>query len=133
MTRLAPLAALLALGACATAEKTSFNSDIPGVAAQEASFFSGTIRNVYRGDNDIIFVRAAGRWYRTALNEGCLDSIVATNPTFIFDSQGTSKVDRFTRVHVVDGGGMPLQCQVRSIRQSLAPQMVDASSIVPRG
>lgn len=133
MTRFIPLAACLALGACATAGPTSYDSDIPGVSAAETSFFSGTVRNVYRGEGDVIFVHASGRWYRTALNEGCLDNVMSKNPTFIFESQGTSKVDRFTRVGVVDGGGLPLQCQVRSIRESLAPQMVDADSIVPRG
>lgn len=135
MIRFAALTACLALGACATAPtgNSAFKSDIPGVSAEETSFFSASVRNVYRGDGDVIFVNASGRWYRTALNEGCLDAVVSKSPTFIFESKGTSKVDRFTRVGVVDGGGLPLNCQIRSIRESMAPQMVDANSIVPRG
>lgn len=133
MIRFPLFASLLTLGACATAVTTSFDSDLPGVSAEETHFFSSTVRNVYRGDGDVVFVNAAGRWFRTELNEGCLDGVASRNPNFVFQSQATSKVDRFTRVGVVDGGGLPLQCQVRSIRESLAPQMVDADSIVPRG
>ena len=133
MTRFITLATALALAACAHGGPTVYESDIPGVAAAETSFFSGSVHNVLRGDNDVIFVSAAGRWYRTQLNDGCLERVASNNPTFIFQSQGTSKVDRFTKVHVVDGGGMPLQCKITSIRESLAPPMVDSQSIVPRG
>lgn len=132
MSRIAFLAALLALSACASTAPTSFQRELPDVSSEETSFFSSSIRNVYRGDGDVIFVQAAGRWYRTLLNEGCLDGVSSSNPGFAFGSEGTSKVDRFTRVYVMDGGGMPLQCQVRSVRESLPPPMVDSASVVPR-
>ena len=99
--------------------------------APRDSFFSTSIQNVFRGDGDVLFVNAAGRWYRTELNEGCMDSVLNKNPQYQFLNRGSTKVDAFTRVKVKDGGGnLLIECQVRSVLQTAAPPMVDSSSTV---
>ena len=133
MSRLLPLAAALSVAACATSPAPVDTTPLPGVSDVETSFLAGTVRNIYRGDGDVIFVQAGGRWYRTLLNEGCLRAVMSPQPTYVFDNRGTSKVDRFTRVEIIDGSGPAFSCQVQSIRQSDAPPMVDANSVVPRG
>ena len=133
MLRPLPIVAALALAACTTGPGPLDNQPLPGVSDMESSFLAGTVRNVYRGDGDVIFVQAGGRWYRTLLNAGCMDAVISPQPTYVFDSRGTSKVDRFTRVRISDGSGTAFSCQIQSIRQSDAPPMVDANSVVPRG
>ena len=133
MSRILPLAAILTLAACTTGPASVDRTPLPGVSDEETSFRSGTVRNIYRGQGDVIFVQASGRWYRTLLNDGCMSAVFSQQPTYIFDVRGSSKVDRYTRVEIMDGNGPSFFCQIQSIRRSDAPPMVDSSSVVPLG
>lgn len=128
MKSLLPLA-LLALSAPLAA--ASSPQHLPGVANEETSIPSGGIKQFHRGNADVLFVLdRTGRWYRVGLNEGCLSTTPRID-SVTFDSGTSSRIDRFTRVLIGEGGGsMELSCRVDSIRRSEAPPQVHAKGQV---
>lgn len=133
MTRLAlPALAALALAACNTAAAPALEP-IPGVADEETMFYASGVESAVVGDNDVIFVRSSGRWYRVQLNAGCLAGLGDPTPTFSFGTLGTSRFDRYDTVIASGSGGRSFTCRAESVRASAAPPMIDSSSVVPRG
>lgn len=102
---------------------------LAGVSDKETSIPSGGVTQFHQGRGDVVFVLdRAGRWYRVALNEGCLSS-KGSIQTLSFDTDTVGgRIDRFTRVTVKSG--VALNCMITSIRRSEAPPQVDSGSPV---
>ena len=118
-------AAALLPGALAAAAPAT----LPGVADEETRIPSGEILDYHAGKGDVIFVRhRTDRWYRVALNEGCMDTGLSTD-RLVFDSNVSGgQIDRFTRVYRPATG---VSCSIKSIRRSAPPPLVDSDSPVP--
>ncbi len=104
---------------------------LAGVSDEETTI-SGSIRQYHRGNGDVVFVLdQAGRWYRVGLNEGCLKATPRIFNLSFDVTDGVSRIDRFTRVLIDQGGGtLQTSCKVDSIRRSEAPPQVDSKSPV---
>lgn len=102
-------------------------ASLPGVSDKETTIRSGEIRELHPGTGDVLFVRdRENKWYRVALNEGCLEGL-ATIPTASFLSRDvTGRIDLFATV-VIENGGQR-RCAIESIRRSVAPPQVDSKS-----
>ena len=101
---------------------------LAGVADKETTIAYG-VDNFVRGKGDVLFVSdRADRWYRLALNDGCLDGVTIIR-NVVFDSKGASRIDRFTTVIIRDNG-VPRNCRAVSIRASEAPPQIDSKSPV---
>jgi hypothetical protein len=98
---------------------------LAGVANGETTIDS-TIVDAQRGHGDVMFVRdQTNRWYRVALNEGCL-SIPLDFEQIVF-RRDAGLINRFT---FVDFPRDFRSCHITSIRHSAPPPQVDRRSIV---
>jgi hypothetical protein len=122
--------ALLALTAPLAAAEAP--RSLAGVADTETTIPSGGITQYHAGKADVLFVLdRAGRWYRVGLNEGCLSNTARIYSLSFGSSDGTSRIDRFTKVMIKDSAGaFALNCQIASIRRSEAPPQVNSKSPV---
>ncbi len=123
--------ALFALAAALTAAPLAAApaaNPLPGVSDQETEIAYGGIQQFERGHGDVLFVRdSADRWYRLALNHGCLKGS-AQMRRILFRNQGPgSRIDRFTTIELPDD---LRACGIDSIRRSVPPPQVDSHSPV---
>jgi len=102
-------------------------TSLPGVSDEETTISYGQIEDFERGHGDVLFVRdRANRWFRLALNDGCLKSAPALQ-SIEFDNSPGSRIDTFTRIKISEG---MRNCSIKSIRRSDAPPQVDSNSKV---
>lgn len=103
---------------------------LPGIADTETSIAYATpggVQEVHRGHGDVVFVRdRRNKWYRLALNEGCLDKFSGAINVFGVDAGIDRRLDANDRVIF----NTNRSCLVDSIRRSEAPPQVDSKSIV---
>ena len=120
----APLAILSA----AIAAPVSAQS-LPGVSDEEGVIRNVRIQQIQRGNGDVVFVRDGNlRWYRVALNEGCLDNAPLVDRAFFRPGGLGNRIDRFSMFVLAEGSSR--SCRIDSIRRSEAPPQVDSDSIV---
>jgi hypothetical protein len=101
---------------------------LPGVSDQETEIAYGGIQQFERGHGDVLFVRdSADRWYRLALNDGCLKGSVQMRRILFRNSGPGSRIDRFTTIQLPDD---LRTCAIESIRRSAPPPQVDSHSPV---
>lgn len=127
-TRIA--AALFAALAASPLGAAVAGDNLAGVSDAEASFISGGIEEFHSGNGDVLFVRdRTSRWYRLQLNQGCLEPAFKARQIEFENSGMSSRVDRFTRVRLLDSGRYwGRNCRIDSIRRSVAPPQVDSKS-----
>lgn len=118
---------LILLGGAAAILGTAVHAqELAGVSDEETAISSGQITAFYKGKADVLFVRdRVNKWYRVALNEGCLDHIGPTLSAAFASDSPMERIDRFTTV-LIDGGER--RCAIKSIRRSVAPPQVDSKS-----
>ena len=104
------------------------NAKLAGISDKETTIAFGAPQQVERGHGDVLFVRdRANKWYRVALNHGCLHGPLQMNH-IVFNHNGpTTGIDRFTTVELTDD---LRTCAITSIRASAPPPQVDRKSIV---
>lgn len=127
-----PLLALALLTFAAPLAAADAPLSLPGVADEETTISSGGISQYHAGNGDVLFVLdRAGRWYRIALNDGCLKGTDYIGSLSFDYDDSFRRIDRFTRVLIApDAGAMRLTCRIDSIRRSEAPPQVDSRSRV---
>lgn len=103
---------------------------LPGIADTETSIpfaTPGGVKEVHRGNGDVVFIRdRTNKWYRLALNDGCLDNYSGSVNFLAIDAGMDRKLEANDRVHL----DANRSCLVNSIRRSEAPPQVNSSSIV---
>ena len=99
---------------------------LAGVADQETRIRSGEIQEFHRGNGDVIFVRdRENKWYRVALNAGCLGNDWA-GENIVFRARDVSgEINKLTEVRFPE---QARGCNIDSIRRSVAPPQVDSKS-----
>ena len=123
-------AALILAGAAISAPlaATPGHVSLPGVSDEETAISSGAIKDFHRGHGDVLFVSdRTDRWYRVALNEGCLEGPMQLRRVVFESSAASQRIDRFTKVAFPDD---LRSCSIKSIRRSAPPPQVDADSPV---
>ena len=99
---------------------------LAGVADQETRIRSGEIQEFHRGNGDVIFVRdRENKWYRVALNKGCLGSDWAGENIAFRARDVSGEINKLTEVRFPEQGR---GCNIDSIRRSVAPPQVDSKS-----
>lgn len=121
---LVPLAILAVATPLAAAE-----TSLPGVSDEETAIRSGKVEEFQRGKGDVVFLRdRENKWYRVALNSGCLKGSMEIETMSFETSDTSSRIDKLTRVNLTDG--ITRTCLIDSIRRSEAPPQVDSKSPV---
>ena len=131
MTKRTTIATALSLALMTTPLGAAMAGDnLAGVSDAEASFISGGIEEFHTINGDVLFVRdRTSRWYRLQLNQGCLEPGFRARQIEFENSGMSSRVDRFTRVRLLDSGRYwGRNCRIDSIRRSVAPPQVDSKS-----
>jgi hypothetical protein len=99
---------------------------LAGVSDQETDIRSGQIEEFHRGNGDVVFVRdRENKWYRVALNAGCLGSDWAGENIAFRARDLSGEINRLTEVRFPEQGR---GCNIDSIRRSVAPPQVDSKS-----
>jgi len=99
---------------------------LAGVSDQETRIRSGEIREFHRGKGDVMFVRdRENKWYRVALNEGCLGNDWAGDKVAFRARDVSGEINKLTEVRFIEQGR---NCNIDSIRRSVAPPQVDSKS-----
>lgn len=97
---------------------------LPGVSNQETVIpfaANGGIREYHFGEGDVTFLRdRANRWYRVALNKGCLAGF-GDRSVVAFDTQSDGQLDRSSRVLFAQPR---TTCLIDSIRRSAPPPQI---------
>lgn len=99
---------------------------LAGVSDQETRIRSGEIREFHRGNGDVMFVRdRENKWYRVALNKGCLSSGWSSENIAFRPRDNSGEINQLTEVRFLEHGR---NCNIDSIRRSVAPPQVDSKS-----
>jgi hypothetical protein len=114
-------AALVAMPLAAAAA-----TPLAGVEDEETRIRSGDVREFHRGNGDVIFVRdRENKWYRVALNEGCLGSDWSGQSVAFRARDVSGEINKLSEVRFLEQGRA---CNIDSIRRSVAPPQVDSKS-----
>jgi hypothetical protein len=114
-------AALVAAPLAATQTTT-----LAGVSDQETRIRSGEIQEFHRGNGDVLFVRdRENKWYRVALNAGCMSSGWSSENIAFRPRDVSGEINLLTEVRFLEHGR---NCNIDSIRRSVAPPQVDSKS-----
>ena len=120
------IAAALALAVIAAPVVAASGPALAGVSDEETTIRSGVVKDFHRGSGDVIFVLdRENKWYRVALNRNCIAGQQIGEMAKFEPRDVSGEINKLTRVVFPEHG---INCNIDSIRRSVAPPQVDSKS-----